>query len=60
MMQIYVYTKTCTGEENSNPLDYSGLENSTDREASQTKVHGVAECQAQLSMRAQRLVHGYS
>ena len=60
MMQIYVHTKTCTGEENSNPLHYSGLENSMEREASQTIVRGVTKHQAQLSTHAQGLVHGYS
>ena len=31
------------GEGNSNPLQYSGLENSMDREAGQATVHGVTE-----------------
>ena len=31
------------GEGNGNPLQYSCLENSTDREAWQAMVHGVAE-----------------
>ena len=30
-------------EEQSNPLQYSGLENHTDREACQATVHGVAK-----------------
>ena len=37
------------GEENGNPLQYSCLENSMDREAWQAIVHGVAESRTQLS-----------
>ena len=33
------------GEENGNPLQYSCLENSTDRDAYQAAVHGVAKSQ---------------
>ena len=33
----------CCGEGNGNPLQYSGLENSMDRGAWQTIVHGVIE-----------------
>ena len=36
------------GEENGNPLQYSGLENSMDRETWQTTVHGVAKSQTWL------------
>ena len=32
-----------SGERNGNPLQYSCLENSTDREAWKAKVHGVAK-----------------
>ena len=35
-----------TGEGNGNPLQYSCLENSTDRGAWQPTVHGVAKSQA--------------
>ena len=38
------------GEENGNALQYSYLENSKDREAWWTTVHGVAKSQTQLSM----------
>ena len=37
------------GEENGNPLQYSCLVNSMDREAWRAIVHGVAESQTQLS-----------
>ena len=37
------------GEGNGYPLKYSGLENSMDRGAWQTIVHGVAKSQIQLS-----------
>ena len=37
------------GKRNGNPLQYSGLENSTDREAWRTTVHGVAKSRTQLS-----------
>ena len=36
------------GEENGNPLLYSCLENSMNREAWQTTVHGVTKCRTQL------------
>ena len=36
-------------EENGNPLQYSHLENSMDRGAWQTAVHGVAKSQTRLS-----------
>ena len=36
---------------NGNPLQYSCLENSTDREAWQTTVHGIAHSWTQLSVR---------
>ena len=36
-------------EGNSNPLQYSCLENFMDRGASQTTVHGVTKSQTQLS-----------
>ena len=32
------------GEGNGNPLQYSGLENSMDRGARQTTVHGFTKC----------------
>ena len=38
-----------SGEGNDNPLQYSCLENSTDRGAWQTTVHGVSKSQTQLS-----------
>ena len=37
------------GEENDNPLQYSCLENSMDREAWQATVQGVPKSQTQLS-----------
>ena len=37
------------GEGNGNPLQYSCLENSMDREAWQATVHGVTKSRAQLS-----------
>ena len=37
------------GEGNGNPLQYSCLENSMDRGACWTAVHGVAKCQTRLS-----------
>ena len=37
------------GEGNGNPLQYSCLENSMDREAWQAIVHGVTKSQTQLS-----------
>ena len=37
------------GERNGNPLQYSCLENSMDRGAWQTTVHGVANSQTRLS-----------
>ena len=37
------------GEGNGNPLQYSCLENSTDRRAWQATVHGVAKSQTRLS-----------
>ena len=38
-----------TGEGNGNPLQYSWPENSMDRRAWRTTVHGVAKSQTQLS-----------
>ena len=38
-----------SGEGNGNPLQYSCLENSKDREAWRTTVHGVAKSQTRLS-----------
>ena len=37
------------GEGNSNPLQYSCLENSMDRGSWQARVHGVAKSQTQLT-----------
>ena len=37
------------GEENGNPLQYSCLENSIDREAWQVTVHGVSKSQTWLT-----------
>ena len=37
------------GEANDNPLKYSGLENSMDRGACWTIVHGIAKSRTQLS-----------
>ena len=37
------------GEGTGNPLQYSRLENSTDRGASQATVHGVIKSQTELS-----------
>ena len=42
-------SESSPGEGNGNPLQYSCLENSIDREARQTTVHGVAKSQTQLS-----------
>ena len=39
----------CPGEGNSNPLQYSCLENPMDRVAWQSIVHGVAKSQKRLS-----------
>ena len=41
------------GEENGNPLQYSGLENPMDRGASWATVYGVAKSQMQLSTHTQ-------
>ena len=41
--------RTSPGEGNGNPLQYSCLENSMDRGAWKTTVHGVAKSQIQLS-----------
>ena len=38
-----------TGEGNGNPLQYSWLENSMDREAWQATVHGIIKSQTRLS-----------
>ena len=40
------------GEGNGNPLQYSCLENSTDRGAWQAEVHGVTKSQTQMSKHA--------
>ena len=40
----------CSGEGNSNPLQYSCLENPMDRGAWQATVHGVAKSRTQLSV----------
>ena len=40
------------GEVNDNPLQYSYLKNSMDREAWQATVHGVAKCWTRLSTHA--------
>ena len=42
-----------TGEENGNPLQYSFLENPTERGAWQATVHGVAKSQTRLSTHTQ-------
>ena len=39
-------SERCPGEGNSNPLQYSHLENPMDRGAWQVKVHGVTKSQA--------------
>ena len=61
------FGNTHSGAGNGNPLQYSCLENSTDREAWQAIVHGVPKSQTQLSKRAHihthsatkgRLLHG--
>ena len=39
----------CPGEGNGNLLQYSGLENSMEREAWQTTVHGVAKSGTRLN-----------
>ena len=47
------------GEGSDNPLQYSRLENSTDRGAWRARVHGVAKCWTRLSAHTHRdtLVH---
>ena len=45
------------GEENGNPLQYSCLENPTDRGAWWATVHGVAKSQTQLSYFTHSLTH---
>ena len=42
------------GEGNGNPLGYSCLEISTDREAEQARVHGAAKSRAQLKRLTQQ------
>ena len=42
-------SRSYLGEGNGNPLQYSCLENSMDRGAWQTTVHGVSKIQTQLS-----------
>ena len=48
---VYYVLGTLTGEGNGNPLQYSYLENPTDRGAWWATVHGVAKSRAQLSNR---------
>jgi len=43
------------GEGNGNPLQYSCLKNSMDREVWRATVHGVTKSQTQLCMHAQAL-----
>ena len=43
MIIIVANQNSCPGEGNGNPLQYSCLENSMDREALWATVHGVAE-----------------
>ena len=43
------------GEGNGNPLQFSYLESSMDREAWQATVHGVAKSQTQLSTHSIRM-----
>ena len=42
-------SRRSSGEENGNPLQYSYLDNSMDREAWWTTVHGICKSQARLS-----------
>ena len=45
------------GEGNGNPLQYSCLENSMDREAWRATLHGVIKSQTRLSARAHTHTH---
>ena len=48
-LHIYIFFKSHSGEGNGTPLQYSCLENSTDRGAWRAAVHGVAEGWTRLS-----------
>ena len=48
------------GEGNGNPLQYSCLENSMDREAWQATVYGVTKSQTQLSTHEHPRTHTFS
>ena len=50
---------TFPGEGNGNPLQYSCLENSVDREARQITVHGVTKSLTQLGMHARTCMNSY-
>ena len=49
MKEMQIQSLGTPGEGNNNPLQYSCLENSMDREAWQATAHGVAKSQTQLS-----------
>ena len=49
-----------SGEGNGKPLYYTCLENSTDRGACQTTVHGAAESQTQLNVCVRAHTHTHT
>ena len=57
MKEMQIHSLGTPGEGNNNPLQYSCLENSMDREAWQATAHGVTKSQTQLSMLTQIKPH---
>ena len=49
MQETWVQILPSRGERNGNPLQYSCLENSIDRGATQATVHGIAKSRTKLS-----------